>query len=687
MASLGLVLVVGVTEFERTAPGALSRVHESDPALAGMNDCSACHGGWFETMADACLECHQQVAAHLDEDRGLHGMLLPDDGATRCALCHSEHHGEGFAVVNRSSFALAGVPDPQAFDHASIGFDLAGAHLELDCTECHEHAEAELPPPGEFRYLGLQQDCASCHDDPHEGAMQLDCTACHGQAAFDIFEPRDHGAQLPLVGGHGGLDCATCHEVDSPFALEALGARGGASGARSCTDCHDSPHHPGFVAGTAWLAEASRDMICAHCHRADHESFREPGLSVDAEQHAQSGFPLTLPHDELDCAQCHAGGPESSFDERYPGRTAESCAACHDDPHAGQFTLPVAQAADCLDCHDRHRFEPHTFDSVAHDLLAMPLTDSHAALDCEACHAADGPEGTRVFRGTAERCEQCHTDAHEGFFDAFFAPVSAQAVPSTPAAGDCASCHATTHFDDVDREAFDHAAFTDFAIRDAHAQSECESCHPRAAEPDFTGRSFGRVAEHFGDFMGCVTCHADPHAGAFDQPSLPAFVDGRADCARCHAESSFRVLPRGFDHSLWTGYPLEGHHAELDCSACHAPLATPSPEGRSWDHALGTSCADCHSDPHAGQFLERGETDCAACHRNTRSFLDMRFDHDRDARFPLGDAHRNVSCAECHESVPWGPLEIVRYKPLDTQCVDCHGLDEALLLRRLEESR
>lgn len=687
VASLGLVLMVAITEFERTAPGPLSRVHESDPALAGMNDCSACHGGWFESMADACLACHEPVAEHLDTDRGLHGMLLPDEDATRCALCHSEHHGDDFAVLNRASFAQAGVPDPAKFDHELVGFAMQGAHLELKCSECHEHAEAELPPEGALRWMGLEQDCASCHDDPHEGAMALDCTACHGQEAFDVFEPRDHGLHLPLVGGHEALDCTQCHAADGAHSLDALGARGGvpAGDGRSCTACHDAPHHPGFVKGTAWLAEASADMICAHCHRADHTSFREPGLSVDPEQHAQSGFRLSTPHAELDCDACHAGGPESSFEERYPGRTAEACAACHEDPHAGQFALPLADAAECLDCHAREHFTPHLFDDQAHTQFAMPLTGSHAALDCEACHDLAADDATRVFRGTEERCEQCHDDAHRGFFAALDPALVAQLTAAPE--GECASCHETTRFDDVDQARFDHGALAGFPIRDAHAQTDCETCHPRAAHPDELGRRFGRVEEHFGVFDGCVTCHDDPHAGAFDLPSLPAFVDGRADCARCHVESSFRVLPRGFDHALWTGYPLEGGHAALDCAACHAPLPAPSPEGRSWDTAAGTDCADCHSDPHAGQFLQDGFTDCAACHRNTRAFTDLRFDHDRDARFPLGDAHREVACAECHESVPWGPLEIVRYKPLDTQCVDCHGLDEALLLRRLEESR
>ena len=49
-----------------------------------------------------------------------------------------------------------------------------------------------------------------------------------------------------------------------------------------------------------------------------------------------------------------------------------------------------------------------------------------------------------------------------------------------------------------------------------------------------------------------------------------------------------------------------------------------------------------------------------------------------DARFELGDAHRALACSACHEA--WASdngIEVVKYKPLGTQCTDCHGAHNA----------
>ena len=70
-----------------------------------------------------------------------------------------------------------------------------------------------------------------------------------------------------------------------------------------------------------------------------------------------------------------------------------------------------------------------------------------------------------------------------------------------------------------------------------------------------------------------------------------------------------------------------------------------TPEG-----SAGKSCADCHGDVHAGQFKVDGQTDCARCHTSrVDSFLT--FNHDRDSRFALGEAHASLDCAACHK--PW----------------------------------
>src|SRR6185436_17214050 len=129
---------------------------------------------------------------------------------------------------------------------------------------------------------------------------------------------------------------------------------------------------------------------------------------------------------------------------------------------------------------------------------------------------------------------------------------------------------------------FDHGRWTGFEVRCAHAQEECESCHAPAEHPDSSGRSFGRVSEVFAPYQGCVTCHQDPHEGRFDQPTMVCEVEGREGCARCHSESSFRIVGSNFDHEQWTGYALDGAHASIDCTACHATLRKADRHGRTW---------------------------------------------------------------------------------------------------------
>ena len=149
LCSAVAVMAMAVVDTGRTSPGPLATVHSRVDELAGANDCSACHGGFFQDMSAACLDCHGAVAEHLETGRGLHGRL--PEGQRRCASCHSDHHGSSFAMINDLSFAKAGVPVVSEFDHQSVGFMMLGAHLELDCTECHAYAEDEVLPEGAIR--------------------------------------------------------------------------------------------------------------------------------------------------------------------------------------------------------------------------------------------------------------------------------------------------------------------------------------------------------------------------------------------------------------------------------------------------------------------------------------------------------------------------------------------------------
>jgi Cytochrome c3 len=639
------------------SPGDLAAVHGSVPELIERGGCALCHGDSERDVTTSCLECHDLIEGHLATGHGLHGSLDPEVSRA-CALCHSEHHGTDFALVNRRSFVIAGAPEPEDFYHGFIGFPMEGKHLELACTECHEHAETPVLSEGQHRFIGLQKDCASCHDDPHGVELDRTCAECHGQTTFDDLEPFEHLLEFPLVDSHGGPNCVECHAPAGPHAIEVAAVRGGADPRlRSCADCHGDPHARNFLAALAVGIEPGAS--CIDCHDAAHDGFRDPEVNgtLAPWQHAASGFKLDAPHDGLECMACH--DPEvSDFAERHPGRLQTDCAACHTDPHGGQFEGQgkVQPAQGCITCHSLEAFAPHLFDLQAHGTTDLPLDGAHAELDCSACHADPIPPAVRQFQGIASRCEDCHADAHKDAFAAY-------PVLGTLEQGTCAACHGTQAFSELPRD-FDHGRWTPFPLAGAHAQANCESCHPRADESDAHGRRFGFATS---PEQGCASCHTDPHAGAFDEPRV---LEGREGCARCHTESSWRYLPLGFDHGTWTGFELADAHGEASCSACHAPQPTDA-VGRSLAHAIGSACADCHTNPHGAQFELSGQTDCRRCHGSTASFDELAFDHDRDSTYPLDAAHVDLDCSACHRA--WGESSVVRYKPLGQSCVDCHG--------------
>jgi hypothetical protein len=647
--SLLIVAAVVALDLRRTSPGQLSRAHAGVDELEGAAGCRACHGGIGRALADGCTACHAGVGADLEHGRGLHGTLASD--ARACGACHLEHHGDEVALTDAASFALAGVPDPLAYDHAALGFTLGGRHGELACGACHANAFARELPAGAERFRGLSQACDACHADPHAGRMARACADCHGQEhAFEEVRAFAHAA-FDAGGAHGRARCAECHAPGSEHAVEALAAAGEAPPARECTACHADPHAPELTRAAAARLAVTAEEACGRCHDPRHASFAEAPDAIDAALHrAASGFALEPPHAGLACSDCHADGAARA--ERYPGRRADDCAACHADPHRDEFADGPFAGARCADCHAPRAFAPAAFEVEHHARTSFDLDGSHAAVACSGCHAAE-PGAPPRFDAAPRRCSACHADAHRG------------RLAEAPA---CAGCHATTTFDDVERAAFDHERSTAFRLDGAHAQVECTACHAPTDEPDAHGRRFGFAPEPSAA-AACATCHADPHVGAFDAPLRPAEVAGRAGCARCHDAGSFALPPAelvAFDHALWTGYPLDGAHAGLACTACHAPAE----RGGVLGPAAGAGCADCHGDPHAGQFRAEERDGCARCHAVGGALV---FDHD-DSRFPLDARHAALACSACH--LPW-PLPAggaaVRYRPLGTTCADCHG--------------
>lgn len=639
LLSLTAVVLLTWWDLSRTqaGPGPLHPAHAGADGLVGGADCAGCHRDGAVSAA-ACGACHAAVLSQLDEGTGVHGSLGPERAA-RCADCHSDHHGDQLPLLPPHAFVRAGIDDVAGYDHRHVAFSLVGVHIGLACTACHPHADADEPPIGGGRFLGLSQRCGACHSDPHEGAYGDGCAGCHGQqrGGFAASPGLSHD-RFPLRGPHGELDCAACHPAhgvrsiaDERLAPQPL---------RHCADCHDDPHG-GPVAASLRFEERAD---CARCHDG---ATPWRAARPDAAAHAALGHALPGPHAQAACASCHGVGVAAP---RWGGEppAATDCARCHEHPHRPALLAAAAQGPGCGGCHvgEHDSFGVGGMSAAAHAATGFPLHEPHAGVACDACHTGTGFE-QRFANGRApDDCRACHGDAHAGQFG------GAADVPLRQ----CTNCHLPHTFRPhrFDRDAHRRV----WPLEGGHDAVACSRCHAEVR---------AGVRRFVGTPKACDACHEDVHAGRFDRDGLPRLVEGRAGCARCHDAVGFRELAATFDHALWTGYALEGAHAGLRCDECHAqPIAASPPPG--------TACADCHDDPHLGQFDDERThtTDCRRCHGQT-AFDELRFDHARDSRFALDDVHQRVACARCHVAWPLeGGGEVVRYRPLGRACGDCH---------------
>lgn len=471
--------------------------------------------------------------------------------------------------------------------------------------------------------------------------------------------PRALPAQLfspgKLAAPHADLEgirnCTSCHQLRQRGTANAL-----------CLDCH-KPLAVRIAAGTG-LHATFGERNCASCHR-DHLGVDHPLVAFDTANfdHDTTGFRLRQSHDTVGCRSCHTprriadpavrayATQHHVLDRTFLG-LPRTCAGCHaaDDPHAGQFG-----ARGCDACHaaDSWKRAPG-FD---HDRARFRLTGLHRTVTCAKCHRTETVEGRPVVRFAgveATTCAACHQDPHRGAMT-----------------GGCDACHSTAGWHEVRRAGldgrFDHDR-TNYPLTGAHARLACATCHDaRAVAPagirfswtaGSEGAAFARPA-----FANCLSCHLDPHAGAFKD------VKGGPVCSNCHGGEAWLPTTYGISrHNVEARFALTGAHEAVPCNACHAGADST----RSTVFRISrTDCIGCHAknDPHAGQFAGRP---CESCHATT-SFTIAAFDHTR-TRWPLDGAHRSVPCASCHQlETPPGKRPFRRYRPLGTQCRDCHG--------------
>jgi hypothetical protein len=657
-------------------------------ALAGVADVAQFEHRFVEfALAGAhealeCAKCHRNAdAARLG--KGETRFLGLSQG---CASCHADPHDGKFDANCASCHGQVSFTNLDSFRHTEQ-FPLLGRHAGLSCEQCHaKDGPHAVETVGAVAYSAPPRACQDCHASPHapsfvanvaanlQVAPRVSCGECHSDRDGSFGEggarmrPELHAASgFELVGGHARAECASCHsaspaaDVAGPqrFRAKHPGAR-----AQDCASCHASPHGAQF--------DAPRKSACGECHTV--ESWTPSRVDVAA----HVSFELTGAHAKTACNDCHLEAAPASRVYRGAPRACESCHAdAHEQAFAWRLSLVASEVraagGSCAQCHTTGRFDDVATESFDHaHWTGFELLGAHAQAACEACHArrATPDEFGRTFGRVASvsgapttHCVNCHRDAHRGAFDSLAA--------TDVAGGRCAQCHGVDAFRPA-LASFDHT-LTGFALDGAHARASCGACHGPPRGPPTPERSLGFVSEHVrGPATSCSSCHADAH-------QWPRRTEGAtlaSDCGGCHTSTGFEdVDRRAFDHAKWAGFPLEGAHGATACEACHVPRVAADELGRRFGRAAGTDCSACHVDVHAGQFARAGATDCASCHDPARPLREIRFDHQRDARFALDENHRKLDCSACHK--PWPTADgrsVVRYKPLGVECADCHGV-------------
>lgn len=592
---LALAWWISPAHAQLTSPGPLSAAHAT---LDGDDDCGKCHEAGKQVVAKLCLDCHKDLAAAIGASRGLHGKQYRGQA---CETCHVEHLGRNTKLVRWPGGAM------DKLDHKLTGYTLTGGHTRPACRDCH----TKTSPLGKVQFVGTSTTCAACHKakDPHAGKFGSDCAKCHGVADWKTFEKTafDHKlAKYELTGKHTSVACEKCHTGTpprwKPLVFDSCESchqdpHAGQFKPKACTSCHDTgswqsatdkmrTQHPKLsLAGGHAKVECkachdkgnnkppSKGSTCAGCHppvhlaafsrncNECHAAIRWVGLpeSVGRDNHKKTRYPLAGKHAATSCQSCHKKSVPQA--KRYRNLAFGTCAGCHPDTHAGEFT--ARGGGECGQCHTVNGFTPTTFGLTAHATTAFPLAGRHVATPCAKCHTGQRPRTSFVVAN--KQCADCHENPHGTQF------------ATEMQRGGCATCHAPT---DWHQSKIDHSVWP---LVGAHASTPCTGCHGEQ-------KSGATPAAYRGIPRTCEGCHDDVHAGQFTQ-SQP-----QKDCKTCHQPTVFRIAA-SFDHAT-TGFALDGKHAPVACAKCHTET-TLRDGTRAVRWRLGyRQCRDCHANPH-----------------------------------------------------------------------------------------
>ena len=602
--------------------------------------CFRCHPGAqvgnFEGLSPACENCHQQdLARATNPDHAAQGWTKD------CQQCH-----------------IPVAWQPARFQHPP-SFPLSGGHAAIACASCHTGST----------FAGLTTGCVACHTDDfartanpnHPAAgFSSDCTTCHDTRSFATAR-FNHPASFQLTQGHGGRQCAQCHQGEhyAGTSTECVSCHlqnwqnttapnhPAASMGQDCQTCHNTAiwqsgsgpfqHPPSFPLtqshNTACNACHTGPNVyvglspdCASCHLTRYTSTTSPS-------HIAAGYPT-------DCRVCHGTAVWQGARFEHPASMpltnghATSCVACHTSP--GTYAGLSAQCNSChLDDYNRTTVVPHATSGFpqacqqCHNTVtwtnanyphtaSFPLTGSHV-LACNQCHTTPG-----VFSGLTKACASCHQTRYSQTTNPHHAPAGFGTQ--------CQQCHTTSTWLGV---SYQHVQ--SFPLTQAHAGRQCRDCHQNAV--------------YQGLPRDCLSCHQQQWAATTNPPHAQAGFP--TNCTQCHSLSTWQ----GASFTHIASFPLTNGHAGRSCNDCHSSGVY---------QGLPNTCVSCHQGT-VNQVTNPNHTaagfgpNCTQCH-STSHWTNANYTH--PASFPLTQGHAGRTCNDCHGTGV--------YHGLPTTCISCH---------------
>ncbi len=304
-------------------PSACSDCHASEDSHRGRMgpDCGQCHTltSWRDAAFDhakdtkfALVGKHQEVRCndcHLDKSVNRSSGNFRKAEMT-CPSCHDaqDDHEGSFGQSCNDCHTPSGWKKTTFNHKRDARYDLSGAHVSLECTQCHR---------GVLGKESLPIQCSECHSesDLHAGQLGAQCQSCHSSISWIKNVSFDHDmSRFPLLGIHAVAACEDCHS-SSRFHDTS----------KDCLECHAKDD----------IHERTLGSDCEGCHTPNAWSL----WRFDHDQ--QTSFSLRGEHTDLACRACHSSSTTGG------ARLSPQCDACHslDDPHRGSF------GTRCQTCH------------------------------------------------------------------------------------------------------------------------------------------------------------------------------------------------------------------------------------------------------------------------------------------------------------------------------------------------